>query len=84
MDGVMLDIDATDITRTDGHTAPVLVADIREFAIADLLFGAHLAEVGRRVGQVGFDKEFSTEDDSVISLECILKSVRVSLALNYE
>ena len=50
MDSVMLDIDATDITCCDGHTAPILIADVGKFAIRDLLLGANLTEVSRIIG----------------------------------
>ena len=46
----MLDIDAADITRCDGYTSPILVADIVELAVADLLFGANLTEISRVIG----------------------------------
>ena len=55
VDGVVLDVDTSNITCSDGNTAPVLVGDVVKFVIADSLSCADFAEVGGRVGQMGFE-----------------------------
>ena len=52
VDSIVVNGYAIDISCTDGHTAPILVGDVVELAVADLLFGAHLTEVGGLIGQV--------------------------------
>ena len=52
VNGVVLDVDARDIACGDGYTAPVLVGDVVELAVAYLLLGTNISEVSRLVGEV--------------------------------
>ena len=60
VNGIVVNSYAIDISGGNGDTAPVLVSDVMEVAVADGLTSANLAEVGGCVGQMGF-KAFGRE-----------------------
>ena len=58
---------ATNISRRDGDTAPVLVGNVVKIAVTDGLSRANLAEVGGRIWQMGL-KSFGRETAADVTL----------------
>ena len=52
VDGIVLDMDAADVTCCDGYTTPVIVGDVVELRLLNRLPAAHLTCVFGLIGKV--------------------------------